>query len=112
MLNFYVLFQYTVCLIGTALFLFNADAFSLGEKAIVSLLISVVMVNSGVLFEQRSWAKYSEWIRIVIYPALLIVITFINQWSAWLYVVGISYFIVSFCWFYVVQKKYAQVRLA
>lgn len=112
MLNLYVLFQYTLCLIGTALFLFNAGVFSLGEKAIISLLISIVVVNSGVLFEQRSWARYSEWIRIVVYPALLIVISFLNEWSAWLYVLAISYFIISSIWFYAVQKKYAQVRLA
>jgi alkylglycerol monooxygenase len=101
-----------LCLIGTALFLFNAGAYSLGEKAIISLLICIVVVNSGVLFEQRSWARYSEWIRIVVYPALLMVISFLNEWSAWFYVLGISYFVISSIWFYAVQKKYDQVRLA
>jgi len=104
MLTLYVLFQYTLCLIGTALFL-------LGEKAIVSLLISLVVVNSGVLFEQRTWAKYSEWIRIITYPLLLAILVYFNQWSTWLYVIAIIYFIISSFWFYAVQNKYVQVRL-
>ena len=70
-LNLYVLFQYILCLIGTAIFLNKADQFSLGEKFFVTALICIVVVNSGVLFEQRTWAKYSEWIRIIVYPLLL-----------------------------------------
>jgi len=112
MLNLYVLFQYTLCLLGTALFLNKADYFSLGEKAIVSLLISLVMVNSGVLFEQRMWARYAEWIRIFTYPALLVIISFLNGWSTWSYFLAVGYFIVSFFWFYAIQKKYSQVHLA
>jgi len=112
LLNLYVLFQYILCLIGTALFLFNANAFSLVEKAIVAILISIVVVNSGVLFEQRPWAKYSEWIRIVVYPALLLTLCFVNGWSPWLYLLGISYLIISVSWFYVIQKKHVQVRVA
>jgi len=112
LLNVYVLFQYILCLIGTALFLFNANAFSLVEKAIVAILISIVVVNSGVLFEQRPWAKYSEWIRIVVYPALLLTLCFVNGWSPWLYLLGISYLIISVSWFYVIQKKHVQVRVA
>ena len=110
LLNLYVLFQYVLCLVGTALFLFNAAAFSLAEKAIVAVLISIVVVNSGVLFEQRPWAKYSEWIRIIVYPSLLVSLSYINGWSTWFYFLGVAYLVISVSWFSVIQKKNVQVR--
>lgn len=112
LLNLYVLFQYVLCLIGTALFLFNANAFSLVEKAIIAILISIVVINSGVLFEQRPWAKYSEWIRIAVYPAIMIILCFLNGWSPWFYLLGVSYLIVSVSWFYIIQKKHVEIRVA
>jgi sterol desaturase/sphingolipid hydroxylase (fatty acid hydroxylase superfamily) len=111
MLNLYVLFQYTLCLIGTALFLFNSSKFSIGENAIVSLLISIVVINSGVLFEQRPWARYSEWIRITVYPLLLAILVYLNEWSPWLYAVALGYFVISSLWFYALQKKHVQVQV-
>jgi len=71
-LNLYVLFQYTLCLVGTALFLFKAADFSLGEKTFISVLISVTVVNCGVLFEHRPWVKWTELARIIVYPAILL----------------------------------------
>jgi alkylglycerol monooxygenase len=112
LLNLYVLFQYVLCLTGTALFLFNAGKFSLPEKGIIAVLVSIVVVNCGVLFEQRPWARYSEWIRIIVYPGILITLCVINNWSPWLYTLGLGYLLVSVYWFYKIQKKYVQVRLA
>lgn len=112
LLNLYVLFQYVLCLTGTALFLFNAGKFSLPEKGIIAVLVSIVVVNCGVLFEQRTWARYSEWIRIIVYPGILITLCVINDWSPWLYILGIGYLLVSVSWFYKIEKKYVQVRLA
>ncbi len=108
LLNLYVLFQYVLCLVGTALFLFNASSFSLIEKAIIATLISIVVVNSGVLFEQRPWARYSEWMRIVVYPLVLIILCYLNEWSPWFYFLGLSYFLVSVYWFYQIQSKYVR----
>jgi hypothetical protein len=51
-LNLYVLFQYLLCLTGTALFLFNESIFSLSEKGFITMLVTVTVVNCGVLFEQ------------------------------------------------------------
>lgn len=72
LLNLYVLFQYTLCIVGTALFLFNAEKFALGEKAFITALISLTVVNCGVLFERRSWVKWTELARIITYPAILL----------------------------------------
>lgn len=112
MLNLYVLFQYILCLVGTALFLFNAGQFSLVEKSIITVLISIVVVNSGVLFEQRLWATYAEWARIIVYPLGLAILCFVNDWSPWLYVLSLLYLVVSFGWFYLIQKMHVKVRMA
>lgn len=112
LLNLYVFFQYVVCLIGTSLFLFNAGKFSLPEKAFIALLVTIVVVNCGVLFENRGWARYAEWIRIIAYPALLVVLCLINGWALWLIALAVVYALISSSWFYLIQKRNAQVRLA
>src|SRR5690606_33809387 len=112
MLNYYVLFQYVLCLVATALFLFNSGKFTLGEKAFITMLISLAVVNCGVLFENRKWVVWSEWLRIILYPALLIAFTYVLNLSWWCYVVAIIYFVISFTWFYATTKKHATVQLA
>lgn len=109
-LNLYVLFQYTLCIIGTGLFLFKADSFTLAQKTGITILVSVVVVNCGVLFEQKAWVQWSEWIRIVTYPLLLIILAYLNAWPAWLYGVAAVYFLISVSWFYAIQKKSSQVQ--
>ncbi len=104
-LNIYVIFQYTLAIAGTALFLFNAGTFSLPEKGFVTLLISVTVINCGVLFENKPWVKISEWVRIVTYPALLVVVTYTWNLSPWLYLLAGAYFIISFLWFYSITKQ-------
>ncbi len=104
-LNYYALFQYVVCLVCTSLFLFNQSAFSLGEKAIIAVLISIVVVHCGVLFEHKSWVTRAEWIRIVVYPAGLIGLVLLYQWPTWMFIAALAYFIISFTWFYLLSKK-------
>ncbi len=113
-LNGYVLFQFVLCLIGTALFLSNHRNLNLAllDKFFISSLIAVVVVNCGVLFEQRTWVKWAEWARIVLYPTILIVLTYVNQWPGWLYSLAVAYFVVSFAWFYSLQKTDATVQVA
>jgi alkylglycerol monooxygenase len=110
-LNLYVLFQYTLVLIGTALFLYNADEFSLGEKAFISGLVCWVVVNCGVLFEQRAWVKWAEWIRILIYPVLLSVITLQLGWPVSLHFLSIAYLLISVSWFYTLQRTHGQIQV-
>lgn len=112
LLNWYVVFQYFLCLGGTALFLFSqklpdgTDRFTLLENGFITILIAIVVVNCGVLFENRSWVKWAEWIRIVLYPSILIFFTFVNQLPIWCYGVAISYLFVSFIWFSAIQKRH------
>ena len=109
-LNLYVLFQYILCLAGTSMFLFNASQFSLSEKGIITVLISVVVVNCGVLFENRPWVRYAEWIRIVVYPALFAAIIYWNSLPTWLYAIAFLYLVISTAWFNVIIKQLRYVQ--
>jgi alkylglycerol monooxygenase len=111
-LNLYVLFQYALCLVGTSMFLFKAGTFDLAQKTFITLLISITVMNCGVLFEQRSWVKISEWIRIVLYPIILSGFTVSLAWSPMLHLLSLSYFLISVIWFYSIQKHHARVQLA
>jgi sterol desaturase/sphingolipid hydroxylase (fatty acid hydroxylase superfamily) len=104
-LNYYVLFQYALCLVGTGLFLFKQNEFLLGEKVFFTIIISIVVVNSGVLFENKAWVKWAEWIRIIVYPILLIAFTFIYFWPPVFIGVAIAYLIISATWFYSITKN-------
>jgi alkylglycerol monooxygenase len=111
-LNLYVLFQYILCLIGTSMFLFNSRKFDMGEKAIIAIIIAITVVNCGVLFEKRSWVKWSEWFRIILYPIILIALTYLNNWPTWYYGVAAGYLFISTIWFNSITKRDAQVQLA
>jgi sterol desaturase/sphingolipid hydroxylase (fatty acid hydroxylase superfamily) len=111
-LNLYVLFQYVVCLAGTAMFLFNAGKFDLFEKIFIAALIALMVVNCGVLFEQRTWVKFSEWFRIITYPLLLTVFAVWYEWSFVYIAVAIVYGAFSAFWFYSIQKRYAHLQMA
>lgn len=112
LLNLYVLFQYVLCLTGTALFLFNASKFSLGEKAIITVIISFTVVNCGVLFEKRKWVYVAEWMRIVLFPGILIALINMGFAPEWLYFVAIGYFVVSALWYHVVSKSFYEFKTA
>jgi alkylglycerol monooxygenase len=106
LLGYYVLFQYTVCLVATAAFLFQQGVFNMWEKAIATLLISITVVNCGVLFEQKRWVVIAEWIRIVSYPAALIVLVFLYQWPSFLWMGSAAYLVVSVAWFWRIPKSH------
>jgi alkylglycerol monooxygenase len=116
-LNLYVLFQYLLCLGGTSLFLFsqkNPDGtahFSTSQNLFVALLISIVVVNCGVLFENRKWVTGAEWLRIILYPVLLCGFVYFLAWSSWLYLLALSYYIISATWFYAIQRGNVHERI-
>lgn len=107
LLNLYVVFQYILCVAGTALFLFNEKKFTLGEKTFFAALIAWVVVDCGVLFERRAWIRWAEWLRIITFPAMLIWFNRAYQHDFRLYVIAFSYLLLSSCWFYIIQKSWA-----
>lgn len=99
-LNQYVLFQYIVCLVTTSFFLFKQSQFSMSEKVFAALLLSLWVVNNGVLFENRKWVWYSEWGRIAVFPSTLVLATYFFKLPPVFYGIGLVYFGVSSIWFY------------
>lgn len=111
-LNLYVLFQFILCLAGTALFLFSqklpdgSDRFNVVENAGITTLIALVVVNCSVLFENKKWVHWAEWFRIISYPSLLVVlVASYNLASIWLIVAAIYFFISAIWYFQVTQFK-------
>lgn len=110
-LNYYVLFQYILCLIGTGLFLFKQADFQIAEKVFFTIIISIVVVNSGVLFENKQWVRWAEWVRIVTYPLILIILTVLYNWPIYLIGIALLYLLISSIWFYSIFKN-AQLQAA
>lgn len=104
-LNHYVLFQFVICLIGTALFLNHEMEFSIAEKSLTSLMISWVVVICGVLFERRTWAVHAEYVRIFLYPLLMGFFAYHNKWGNGFFLLFLLYFIISISWFHALHKK-------
>lgn len=99
-INYYVLFQYIICLSFTALFLFKQAQFSLLEKSMATVLISIWVVNCGVLFEQKRWVFIAEWLRIFIFVGAAIgLMLYFNLATIWLSI-SVFYFFISSTWFY------------
>ncbi|HEU5289393.1 MAG TPA: hypothetical protein VFU05_02045, partial [Cyclobacteriaceae bacterium] len=91
----------------------GTERFSLAEKSIIALLITIVVVNCGVLFENRPWVRYVEWIRIALYPLLLVGAISLYSLPNYFYGVAGLYFVISGFWFSLINKQlkisYAQV---
>lgn len=111
-LTLYVLFQYVLCIAGTAMFLFNAGKFDLGQKLLISTLISWVVIDCGVLFEQRKWIKWAEWLRIIVYPLMLTALTHYLNWPLLWDGVALAYLLISSIWFYALQRPHVQTITA
>jgi sterol desaturase/sphingolipid hydroxylase (fatty acid hydroxylase superfamily) len=104
-LNLYVLFQFALCLVGTGLFLFKQSNFDLQQKVMITVLISWVVVNCGVLFENKTWVEISEWLRIIVFSSLLGGITYYLALPVWLYSASVGYLIISGVWFFAACKQ-------
>lgn len=111
-LNYYVLFQYIICLGVTGFFLFRQKEFTMMEKTVAATLISVWVVNCGVLFEQKTWVRYAEWVRIILFTAIAIIITYLLQGPVYIYIAAILYGTISALWFYSLPVSYEKVAVA
>ncbi len=109
LMNYYVLAQYIVCLGVTATFLFRQGQLDMIQKASVAVLIGWWVVNCGALFEHRPWVRAAEYLRIVLFGAGLIALTFYFQWSSIWYGVAAVYSIVS--WLWLTRLKVYEVRM-
>lgn len=111
-LNLYVMFQYLICLLGTALFLFNADKFTMPEKVLITVAISVTVVNCGVLFEKKNWVYWAELARLFVVPLLIFYLTpTLLQDMLWLIAIAV-FTVVSLFWFFKVTRNETTASVA
>jgi alkylglycerol monooxygenase len=109
-MNLYVLLQYMLCLVGTAWFLFNqknadgTDHFTLTENLVITAMISLVVVNCGVLFERKTWVYWTELARVILYPALYLWIN-IGNLSVATVAMPVAYLFISLLLFFKATKN-------
>jgi alkylglycerol monooxygenase len=103
-INYYVLFQYIICLGATSFFLFNEKKISVGEKAGIAALIVWWVMNCGVLFEMKQWVWIAEWIRIILFSAVVMAGTYFFEFNSVLYGVAFGYLVISGFWFYQIRS--------
>lgn len=100
LVNYYVLFQYILCLIVTAFFLFNQTSLQLSEKAMAAVLISWWVMNCGVLFEHKAWVWMAEWIRLFIFSMAGVALTYWFDLPLFCYGISVAYLFFSGIWLY------------
>lgn len=105
--NYYVLFQYALCLGATSWFLFNEKNFDLAGKAAVAIMIAWWVMNCGVLFEMKRWIWRAEALRLMIFAASVVAAMVYWQLSIWLLCVAFLYGMCSGVWLYKIHD-YAQ----
>jgi alkylglycerol monooxygenase len=108
-LNYYVLFQYIICLGVTAFFLYTQKDYTMSEKAIAAALISFWVVNCGVLFEQKSWIFVAEWLRIILFTGITLALTYAGLLPDYAYAAATLYGLLSAIWFYSLSDENEKV---
>lgn len=71
-MNYYLLTQYVIVLLGTAFFLFTVKEYPLYLQIGGTLLIFMGILSLGLLFEAKRWAVYLEAARLVLTGAFLV----------------------------------------
>ena len=70
-LNYYVLFQFVITLLGASVFMFTVGKLDLFTQVMAAVLVMWAIVNCGGLFEQRNWVYVLEWIRLALSSILV-----------------------------------------
>jgi len=99
-LNYYVLVQYALILLGTSGFLFLADHFNTLVKLGSAALIILSIVNLGGIFEKRRWVAYLEYFRLLVFSASIVL--FFRESAFLIPVTGFALFLMvaSAYWFF------------
>ena len=78
--SLYVLIQYIIILGGTALFLFNADKFTIWEQAVSVSLIILGVTGAGVILEEKKYSFGLEVFRVLTTPLVICFRTYTKCW--------------------------------
>ncbi len=94
-LNYYILFQYVLVLLGATLFLFSAEKMPFLANLITGLIIIWSLVNLGGLFESKRWAMYAEYLRLLVVAALVTTLLGPTVYASWVLIgcmIGVLFF--------------------
>ncbi len=70
-LNYYILLQYTVVMLGATLFLMQSSLLGNELKLLIISLVILSLVNLGGIFESKRWVLYLEIARLVVLACIL-----------------------------------------
>ena len=73
-LNYYILIQYIILLVGASFFLFNLDQFNILNQLLITGMVILSIVSFGLLLEHKKWARAIEICRLILLVALLIIL--------------------------------------
>ncbi|MDH5366886.1 MAG: sterol desaturase family protein [Cyclobacteriaceae bacterium] len=99
-LNWYVLFQFTLALTGTAYFLFKQDDYTLYEKGLISSIIIITITNGGLLFEENKRAKPLELSRIIVLSLIGLYLSYLFDCNLILLISSPLFAVISIPWLY------------
>jgi len=71
-MSWYLLVHFMLILTGTSFFLFGLSGFSVSQQILFTVLITLSVMTTGFLFERKSWALYTELIRLILVSSVLI----------------------------------------
>lgn len=98
-LNYYILIQFVIVLLGTTLFLFTAEGLQLFWRSILAVLLIWMLVDLGGMFEKRRWTMFLEPLRIIASTAVVIALFMGNAQFSIVIGASITLMLVSLVWF-------------
>ena len=102
-LNYYILFQFVMILLGSTAFLVLLGKGPLNENLVLKIsvvgLIFLSLLNVGGMFEKRSWVVYLEYFRIVALSLVMFFLLGDNSLFNPYTVLTVIIAVISFVWF-------------
>lgn len=101
----YVLFQYTLCLAGTALFLFSVEQLVLWQKIAGAALLTCSVLSMGWLLERRPFAFRLEAGRLLLLGVVLFVVAQFMLQQQVLSLISAGFIISMYVWLWKTKRE-------
>ncbi|MCA6074612.1 sterol desaturase family protein [Fulvivirga sedimenti] len=100
----YVMTQYVIALLITAVFLFTMESSAWYENLMIVSLIIMLVVSCGGMLENRSWVTPFEFIRLSLSAGIVTVMHYALDFPFYLLPAAMLYAIVSAGWFFYLNR--------
>lgn len=108
-LNFYIVVQFLVIMAGTLTFLFYLDILIDSQKISSAIVIILSVASFGLLFDNRPWSRWLEYLRLIAVPLIFLYATGEFSPSLITILIASTYLVISAGWF-TLAKKHAHLR--